>query len=777
MDGATAILSGLLSFLVIAGSLAAPVAHEKRTEAAPPALAVLTTDASPLPVGASTLPLPPATKVMLTLTLGVPNPAALEHFLAAVEDPTSPLYRHFLTSSEYVNAFAPPVTTAQRVVTTLQAEGAADVRVAPDRSSVSATVSAGAVEQLLGVRLVTVGTEGGMPLYTALGSPTLPSALAGVVSGVSGLSDRVGSQLLHPASTLAVAARPVPWDPRQFIYDPSSGADWFMGSDYAQAYGATDLLPGPHSVPNATYPTSVAVATLLASAYNYTTQQNLPPWDPAVIDAYFNGTLGPSWPAPKVTGVPVSVGNVTPPLPGSFGNLNDSTLFEAENSLDLEMAGSMAPGASIYNFYFAGSLLAGTTTLGDAADDLADDLAAALAYDYAPAHLATVSCSFGLPDLNDPLWSLELNEATAMGVTITSASGDQGNAPNSLTGRSDGQWPVWPATDATNSSGAVSVGGVSLSLSGTATSSFNGTSVNLSYDPSAGTISSTTAWWDTTSGPGGYAGSEGGASTVFPEPYWQFHSAAQPAIVNATVTQGASTLGRSGPDLALAANDTMVAVSAVPNGTVYVAILAGTSVAAPLLAGLLADVVAVENNRSSGAWTSLGFIDPEIYRFASYFAANPGAAGDPFSSVTAGHNYVFSAGPGWNAVTGWGGVDAPSFLAADRNSTLLDYDYHGPTPGLPVSPSSSSPVPWTYIYAVFGVGFLVAIVLVLFAYRSVRRPPAPAPGVPWGAQMGRPAIPPAPAPPGTYPGATFLCPYCGAVRPSEPVRCPQCGAF
>jgi len=30
---------------------------------------------------------------------------------------------------------------------------------------------------------------------------------------------------------------------------------------------------------------------------------------------------------------------------------------------------------------------------------------------------------------------------------------------------------------------------------------------------------------------------------------------------------------------------------------------------------------------------------------------------------------------------------------------------------------------------------------------------------------------------GVYPGATFLCPYCGAVRPAEAGRCPQCGAF
>jgi hypothetical protein len=39
--------------------------------------------------------------------------------------------------------------------------------------------------------------------------------------------------------------------------------------------------------------------------------------------------------------------------------------------------------------------------------------------------------------------------------------------------------------------------------------------------------------------------------------------------------------------------------------------------------------------------------------------------------------------------------------------------------------------------------------------------------------------PPAPRtpPPGTPEGTWFACPYCGASRPSDPVRCPGCGRF
>ncbi len=772
----TAVLGILLSIIMMSSPAAAGVVVPTPAHPPEPSVVPLTTDELPLPFSASARILPATSLVSLTLTLANPRSSELDRFLTQVEDPTSSSYRHFLSYPEFVNNFAPPNTSVARVEGTLVGVGARDIMVAPDRSSISVVLPAASVDQLLGVQLISYGSDGRIPLYTAVGGVSLPPSWEGLVTGIGGLSDSATVALGQSSRSADLALRAGPGDGALFVHDNTSGEDWFVGSDYTQAYGATELFPGAHSVPNATYPRSVAIATLLGSAYNLTTQTDLPPWDPAVIDDYYNGTLNPTWPMPNVTGVPVSVNGVTAPLPGSFGSQNDSTLYEVENSLDLEMAGSLAPGSSLYNFYFAGSLLQGTATLGDAASYIADDLAQALAYNYGSAHLAVVSCSFGLPDLNNSAWNAELLTAAGTGVTILSASGDQGNAPDSLTHRGDGPWPVWPATAAWNTSGSVSVGGVSISLSGSPSSDYNGSALNISYDPAAGPIASASAWYDTTQGPGAYAGTEGGASTVIPEPCWQFHSAAQPAIVNATLRQGATTLGRSGPDLAMPGNSTLVAIFANSTQAIFYAPVEGTSVAAPVLAGLLADVVAVENNGSVGPWTSLGFIDPEIYRFASFFAAHPGPT-DPFTDVTSGSNYVFSAAVGWDATTGWGEVSTPAFLAADRNTTLLDYRYNGSTPTLPpASSSTGSSVPWVYIYAIFGVGFVIAVLLVVLATRSSRRPPRSA-VVPWGAQMGAPMVPASPGPPGTLPGATFLCPYCGAMRPSEPVRCPQCGAY
>ncbi|MCI4372083.1 MAG: hypothetical protein L3K02_00335, partial [Thermoplasmata archaeon] len=306
--------------------------------------------------------------------------------------------------------------------------------------------------------------------------------------------------------------------------------------------------------------------------------------------------------------------------------------------------------------------------------------------------------------------------------------------------------------------------------------------LNVSFDANLTGISGMSAWWDTEACPTACAGTEGGLSPMFPEPYWQYHSAAQPAISAAGQVQGASFLGRAGPDVAFPANDTIAYVYADSSENVYFTVLEGTSVAAPMFAGLLADVIAVENR--SAPTFGLGYLDPEIYRIASYFTANPGPL-SPFFDVTTGQNYVFSAGPGWDPTTGWGGLEAPLFLAADANGTIASYEYAGPTPNIPAASNAS--IPDYAIYLIFGLAIVLAVLLVLiFAWprRKGELPVAPEfgpPGSSWGvpppAPPSRYGLPPPAAPTLGHTSATFLCPYCGSVRPAEPVRCPRCGAW
>ena len=734
------------------------------------------TDAVGVAPGSAPGALPGGTLVSLSVTLAPRDPSGLSGFLAAPRTGSGGGPSR-LTETQFEATFAPSASSLAIVEETLRAAGATQVVSTPDRLGVRATLAASDLESLLGVRLDSLGDASGNPSYTSVGTPTLPPAWAGLVTGIGGLSN-VGNAAVAAALSPGPGSAPSmrPSRALAFALDNTTGVPAFIGSDYTQAYGVADLFPGG-GAENATFPTSEAVATVLLSGFNDTTQQDLPGFDPVAVDAYYNDTFPASWPHPEVVGVPVGIDNVTPPAPSGDGALADSSLDETENALDLEMAGSLAPGAEVANFYFPGSLLLAansTAPLGDVADDFATTLATALSYNYSTRHLAVVSSSFGLPDLVDSLWNTELLHAAALGVTVVAASGDQGDAPSDLSGRFQGQWPDWPGTAALTSGATVAVGGTTVSLDGTPVGNASADSVNVSFDPTVSGVASATAWYDTLPGPGNLSGSEGGISAMVGEPTWQFDSAAQPAIVNATVREGLSALGRGVPDVAFSANTT-VAYTAHDAGGVYFELLEGTSIAAPLFAGFLASCAAVAGH-------PFGALDPELYRIASYYAAHPGTA-DPFEDVTTGANYWFSAAPGWDPVTGWGSLVAGPFLAADADPAVRNFTYTGPTPGLP-PPLFGGPYTLpTVDLVILGASVAVAVVAVLWVGRgrtAAGRPPpilGPGPPPPLGSPRP-PPIPPGVAGPAPVPGAAqFLCPYCGRPRPAEPVRCPGCGAF
>ncbi len=149
--------------------------------------------------------------------------------------------------------------------------------------------------------------------------------------------------------------------------------------------------------------------------------------------------------------------------------------------------------------------------------------------------------------------------------------------------------------------------------------------------------------------------------------------------------------------------------------------------------------------------------------------------GDPFSDVTNGSNFVYAALPGWDAATGWGGLNVTRFLAADENATVRNYTYTGPTPGVPPRAHSSPGLPLVELAILAGI-VVAAVILVAALVRrpKVAAPPPPPPFAP-PASAGTLAFGP-PTPAAGAPPAALYCGFCGAVRPPGVVRCPRCGA-
>ncbi|GAA2276990.1 MULTISPECIES: S53 family peptidase [Kitasatospora] len=190
-------------------------------------------------------------------------------------------------------------------------------------------------------------------------------------------------------------------------------------------------------------------------------------------------------------------------------------------------------------------------------------------------------------------------QAAAQGISVFSASGDDGSR------------------DCTRSTSGSSVQAVDFPASDPYVTGVGGTNLSVNDDNS---YSSESAW--STAG--------GGVSTQFAQPSWQ----------SGTGVGGGK---RTVPD---------VSSNADPNSgfAVYTAggwqVIGGTSAAAPLWAGY----ASLFNQKAKAAGQSaLGEANPKLYSIAG--GSNYGSA---FHDVTTGANQDFSAGTGYDQVTGWG---------------------------------------------------------------------------------------------------------------------------
>ncbi|HEY7833625.1 MAG TPA: S53 family peptidase [Ktedonobacterales bacterium] len=131
----------------------------------------------------------PSRALTITLVLRGQAAANLGQTVAGIGDPASPLYRHFLTPAQFAGRFGAPASAVSQVETVLRQAGLRVLGLSGDGLQVQARGTAGAIEQLFGVRLADYRARDGRRFYAPSGAPRLPEALRGAVSGVLGLDD------------------------------------------------------------------------------------------------------------------------------------------------------------------------------------------------------------------------------------------------------------------------------------------------------------------------------------------------------------------------------------------------------------------------------------------------------------------------------------------------------------------------------------------------------------------------------------------------------------
>jgi kumamolisin len=314
---------------------------------------------------------------------------------------------------------------------------------------------------------------------------------------------------------------------------------------------------------------------------------------PADMQRYFTG-LGLAK-APTLVDVNVGAGRNAP--------TGDTNGPDGEVALDIEVAGAIAPGATIAVYFAQNSDAGFIQAVNQAVHDTTN-------------RPSVISISWGSPEA---AWSSQsvqafnrvLQSAAAVGVTVCAASGDSGSDDGLQDGANHVDFPA--------SSPYV------LACGGTALQALPGQGIRAE-----------TVWNDTAAG-GGAGG--GGVSALFDLPAWQQGLSVTPGEGGHT-----SPLAKRGvPDVAGDASpETGYEVSVAGTATV----MGGTSAVAPLWAALIARI-------NAAAGSAAGWLNPTLY-------ANPGALRD----VTQGNNGAYAASPGWDACTGLGSPDGAKLAVA-----------------------------------------------------------------------------------------------------------------
>lgn len=466
-------------------------------------------------------------------------------------DRSLPSERSYLTREEYETRFGAAREDLAKVEDFAQKHGLDIVEVSSARCSVKLSGSVRQFSAAFGVKLARYKHPKGF--YRGRRGPIyLPPELAPIVEAVLGLDDRP-------------QAKP------HFRKSRKPAGTTYTPPQVARLYN---------------YPTGVdgsgqCVAIIeLGGGYRLSD-----------LEAYFK-KLGIS--TPKIVSVSVDGGANNP-----TGNPNGP---DGEVLLDVEVVGSIAPGAQIV-VYFApntdqGFLNAITAAIHDA--------------HYQP---SIVSISWGGPEKTWTHQALQAYDnafvaAATLGVTVCVASGDGGS--------SDGETDDLAHVDFPASSPHVlGCGGTRLNSKGTV-------------------ITNEIVWNDGRQG----GASGGGVSDSFPLPSWQNAANVPPS------TNPGKHMGRGVPDVSGDADPITGYLIRVDGKQ---AAIGGTSAVAPLWSGLMALI-----NQRLGK--SAGFLNLLLY---SKLAAAGGTR-----DITVGNNGAYKAEKGWDACTGFGSPDGLRLLTA-----------------------------------------------------------------------------------------------------------------
>jgi subtilase family serine protease len=582
--------------------------------------------------------------VALTFRLSAAQQSDLQQLLREQQNRSSPNYHKWLTPEQYASRFGMTANDLAKVTSWLKSQGLTVERISRNRNEISFSGSVGQIEYALKTEIHNYSISGEQHIANA-SDVSLPGAFAGEALGVRGLND------FHPKPRLRTAST-------KFTSN-LSGNHFVIPGDFAILYHLPSTLDG-------TGQTIAVMGQTLLNPSNSTTD----------LDAFRSAAGLPATSSTNFKLIQV---------PGT-GTALACAGDETETDLDLEWSEGVATNATI-KFVYAG--VGSGTTCNNRTSNVFDALQFAITNNVAP----IISISYGNCEANlGASFVLTMQqwaqEANVQGQTISGPAGDSG-AADCDTGNSATQGFAVdvPAaipevtgvggSEFTGDAGACPPNNTCPAGGAPADSPYWSGSTSLTSGASALEHIPEKTWNDSTSSldAGG-----GGASTIFSKPSWQ---------------AGTGVPGdgkRDVPDIALNASNghdpylicsqdetTTNNPGATSCATGFrdnknnLAAVGGTSAGAPTFAGILALI-----NQATGS-NGLGNVNPMLYALA---ASSPTA----FHDITSGNNnspctagtkncpagttsFGFSAGAGYDEVTGLGSLDIGQLVSAWKAAT------------------------------------------------------------------------------------------------------------
>ena len=127
--------------------------------------------------------------VVFSLALDLPGRAALDRFLAALNDPASPDFRRFLSPEAFGQRFGLSDAELGRVGRWLRRHGFEIVEQFPQRTGLRVRATAATIRVELGVQLEAVQDGSGRISHRPVGEARVPRPLRGAVTAISGLDN------------------------------------------------------------------------------------------------------------------------------------------------------------------------------------------------------------------------------------------------------------------------------------------------------------------------------------------------------------------------------------------------------------------------------------------------------------------------------------------------------------------------------------------------------------------------------------------------------------